>query len=719
MKICKKIIPIFLLNSLLIGCISSYCLAGAGASSGQILAYNPNPVTIAMGDGGCALLLDKVSSAILNPASTIGAYRIFASVNNTSIFSDIQYNHIGAQFPTAIGNIGLSAMYCGYGNIEYTDSLGDPIKEESSNDLGFILNYAIDLKKTIPIENLYGGIGINLKVIRGALCSYETEAIAVDAGTILSLSSIDNFYLGVALKNFGSKLEFLSESFNLPQCFAVGLAYKEDYFYNFKVVLDYNNQLFSDDFFSIGASFEPIYFLNLRAGLKLTEDSFALDARFGFSVCFQNLNIDYAYVPQNNLGGTHSITLSCALGRFISEKVAYDYYMQNHFREAVNLYNKKDYIEAKKEFNEILSAYPGHVKSQMYLQKINNKLAEVDLYNAEIINEEMKKANNALKKGDIVKAKEHFNKVLDMDPINLLAKKGLEQADDYSNQVAREMQIDKNKTRIEYLWERSQKFYKEGDLVHARESLCFILDLDSKNKAAQDLVTTIDNQLSKAASDKIQELYKQGIELFEKGKYQESLMYFQAIVIASPNRRDVKDLIEKAKKGIEELNNYDKNKKLIVLQNKMIKELENNFNKALKYYEKRDFVDAMKYFKISKEIADNYSFADYSKKAQEHIIKIGYDLSDMYYKQGIALAKKNNFEQALKEYKKALEYNSENSLALFEYKRIAEEIAQQYYQDGMRFYSIGNFNKASELLRKSLNYNPDKMEAKRALEKIR
>lgn len=74
-------------------------LAGAGASSGQILAYNPNPVTIAMGDSGCVLLSGKPSAAIiLNPAVTIGSYRIVASVNNTSIFSDIQYNHIGAQY---------------------------------------------------------------------------------------------------------------------------------------------------------------------------------------------------------------------------------------------------------------------------------------------------------------------------------------------------------------------------------------------------------------------------------------------------------------------------------------------------------------------------------------------------------------------------------------------------------------------------------------------
>jgi tetratricopeptide (TPR) repeat protein len=141
------------------------------------------------------------------------------------------------------------------------------------------------------------------------------------------------------------------------------------------------------------------------------------------------------------------------------------------------------------------------------------------------------------------------------------------------------------------LWDRAQKFYKEGDLVHTKETLGFILNLYSKNKAAQDLMTSVDNQLSKAASDKIQELYKQGIELFEKGKYKESIIYFEAITIASPQRRDVKDLINKAEKSIEEINRYDKNKKSTILQNKMIEKLEDNFNKALKYYNKRDFIN--------------------------------------------------------------------------------------------------------------------------------
>jgi hypothetical protein len=37
------------------------------------------------------------------------------------------------------------------------------------------------------------------------------------------------------------------------------------------------------------------------------------------------------------------------------------------------------------------------------------------------------------------------------------------------------------------------------------------LDIDSENKTAKDEVTNINNQLAKIASDKVAEIYKQGI----------------------------------------------------------------------------------------------------------------------------------------------------------------------------------------------------------------
>ncbi len=695
-----------------------YAFADAGITSGQILSYNPNPATGAMGDAGVALTSNKAASAILNPAATISTYRTVVSLSNSSLFGDIQYNYAGAQFPTEIGNFGISLMYAGYGNIDYYDQSGNSINMNSSNDIAFVLNYSIDLKKTVPLDVVYGGLGMNIKLLRSALADYTTEAFALDFGGILTLPSIQNFSLGLAYRNLGTKMKFVKESYSLPETFAMGLAYQEENFYDLKIALDFNAQSYSGNYFSVGAAITPIYFLTLRGGVKLADESLNTDFRMGLGFEFQNFMLDYSYSPSDELNGTHNFNLSFAVGNFTNQKTAYDYYMQNHYREAVGLYYKKDYVEARQKFDEILAVYPEHRPSQRYLQRIIDQLAEIDIYNAKRVNKYMKEADKAITKGDAVKASNYFRQVLELDPENSLAKTGLERVDEYTHAASVERDRLRNKDRIEYLWNRSEGFYKKGDLVRSKEALNFILDIDPENQAAKDGIINIDNQLSKIAADKIAELYSQGMDLFNQGKFQESIRYFEAIVVAAPHRRDAQELIARAEKNIQDITEYDRARKVAAAQDKVRDELNRTFETALKHYEKNRLAEAVKYFKRSKEIADKYEFEEYSKNAQTYITKISYDLSEIHYRRGFELFRKNNFEAAAKEYRAALSYNPANTSAAFELERVAGDLAQRYYEEGMAYYSRSDFDKARELLKKSLSFKPDKIEAKRALERL-
>ncbi|MDR3274583.1 MAG: hypothetical protein LBS81_01055 [Endomicrobium sp.] len=89
----------------------------------------------------------------------------------------------------------------------------------------------------------------------------------------------------------------------------------------------------------------------------------------------------------------------------------------------------------------------------------------------------------------------------------------------------------------------------------------------------------------------------------------------------------------------------------------------------------------------------------------------------MHYKKGFEFYVKNKFEDAAKEYKTAVKYNSGNTSAALEYRKLADDLSQKYYEFGMSLYGKGDFVKAKEYLRTVLTYKPDKMEAKRALEK--
>ncbi|MCL2390534.1 MAG: PorV/PorQ family protein [Endomicrobia bacterium] len=712
-----KIIKIFTGVCVILSAVS-FVFADAGITSGQILSYNPDPVSGAMGDAGIALQSDKAAAAILNPASTIANYRIIASFSNSLLFGGIQYNYVGAQFPTNIGNFGISVMYAGYGDIDYLDYTGNSINMNSTNDLAFVLNYSFDIKREEPLEVFYGGFGINLKVLRSSLGDYTSEAFVVDAGGIFTPPALENFSFGAVYRNLGSGMKFVRESYSMPQVLALGAAYREKDFYDLKVALDYNAQIFSGNYFSVGASITPIYFLTFRGGIKLAEESLNSDIRLGLGFEFQTITVDYSYTPSDSYNGTHNFNLSYALGKYTSEKTAYDYYMQNHFRQAVEAYYSKDFITARQKFDEILSVYPEHRPSQRYLQKIVDQLAEIDMFNARRVKDYMERAEKAIDKKDAVTAANYYRKALELDPENTMAKNGLEKVDELTDQVSVLREREKNKQRIEYLWNRYEKFYKAGELVRSKEALGFILDIDPENQSAKNGILNINSQLSKIAADKVSELYSKGTNLFNQGKFQEAIRYFEAVVIAAPHRKDAQDLIAKAEKNIQDVTEYERNKKVLAMQDKVRSELVRNFEEGLRNYEKNRFAEALKYFRKSKEIADKYEFKDYSKNAQNYIAKISHDLSEIHYRKGFELYRRNDFEAAAREYRTALSYNPSNTSAAFEFARIAENLSQKYYEEGMTYYSRGDFEKAREFLKRALYFKPDKLEAKRALEKL-
>ncbi len=308
---------------------------------------------------------------------------------------------------------------------------------------------------------------------------------------------------------------------------------------------------------------------------------------------------------------------------------------------------------------------------------------------------------------------------MEIDPGNKSAQLGIEHTEDITDSVKVLEARSENKGRIEYLWDRYEKFYKKGDLVRARDSLKYLLDIDSENQLAHEKIVNVDNQLAKIAADKANKIYEQGMEYYGKGDYEEAIKYFEAVIVAAPHRIDVQNLIEKSEKNIQRIAEDERLTALEKEQSKVRDNLISNFDNGLKKYEKGKLEEAVVYFSRAKEIAEKYEFTEYEKNAGNYISKISYNLSEKYYKKGFEAFRKNKFELAAQSYKKSLEYNPGNTSATFELERVAEQVAQKFYEDGMAAYSRNEMDKAREYLRKSLYYKPNKIEAQRALERIR
>ena len=710
----KKFLSIILILSLI------FVSSSEVWATGKVFAINPDPTSTSMGDSGVALMSGFITGTNVNPASTVGIYRTVATLAMSNMTGNIQYNYGGIGFLTSIGVFGASLIYVDYKTGDYLDNEGESIKDLGPTyDVSAILTYSIPLKRYLPTFIDYGGFGANLKILRSSLADYISEAIAFDFGGLFSIPKMRDFSFGFAFKNYGSDQKYVTEKFSLPQTMTFGLGYTNELFYNLKVALDFTDMKGYENYTSLGFSVSPVYFLAFRAGFKIGGDSIFNNTRLGVGVCFQGINFDYAFIPSTDLNATHQFALSAAFGNFSDQKMAYEYYLENHFREAEASFYAKDFVKARQQFDDILAVYPDHAPSQEYLRKTVDELVKIDDYHISLVNKYMDKAQKALDKKDAVTANSYYEKVLELDPTNRAAKNGIEKAEELTKDVKVVQARAENSKRIEYLWSRYEKFYKKGDLVRARDSLKYLLDIDSENGLANEKIVDLDNQLAKVASDKANEIYEQGMKYYKAGDYEEAMKYFEAVVIAAPHRLDVQDLINKTQKNIQEIAELERINALEKEQNKVRNQLENAYDAGLRNYEKGKYETAITYFTRAKEIAEKYEFEEYMKNSSNYIARISSNLSEKYYKEGFEAFRKNKFEEAAAAYKKSISYNPANTSASFELERVADQVAQSYYEKGMTAYSKNDMNKAREYFRKALYYRPNKVEAQRALDRIR
>ena len=689
-------------------------------ATGKVFLLNPDPVTSGMGDSGVALTSSYATGANINPASTVGVYRTVATLAVSNITGNIQYDYGSIAFLSSIGVFSAGVMYVDYQTGDYFNNWGEEITDLGPTyDISAVLNYSLPFKRFLPTFIDYGGIGASLKFIRSSLADYISEAIAFDLGAVFAIPKVDHFSFGIALKNFGTNQKYVKETFNLPQMLTMGIGFTYEDFYNAKIALDFNDMKDYENYTCIGLSFNPVYFLAFRFGLKLGGDSIFNNTRFGVGLQFKGVNFDYAFIPTSDLNATHQFSLSAAFGNFTDQKMAYEYYLNNHFREAEASFYSKDFVKAREQFDDILAVYPDHIPSQEYLRKTIDELAKIDDYNLDKVNSYMRKADKALKKNDVVTADKYYRKALDLDPTNKSAKYGIEKGEFATHNVKVEQERAENSERIEYLWSRYEKFYKKGDLVRARDSLKYLLDIDSENALANEKIVNIDNQLAKVASDKATEIYNQGMKYYKAGDYDEAIKYFEAVVVAAPHRLDVQELIDKAQKNIQEIAEAERLSELEQEQNKVRDQLYEAYDAGLKSYERGKLEQAVKHFRKARDIAEKYEFEEYYKNAKNYISKISANLSEKFYKQGFAAFRKNNFEESATLYKKALEYNPGNTSAKFELNRVSEQVAQSFYERGMAAYSKNEMEKAREYFKKALYFKPDKIEAQRALDRVR
>lgn len=248
------------------------------------------------------------------------------------------------------GTIGLGVVSINAGKIERTT------EEQPEGGLGTFsprfTNIALSYAKVFS-DNIYGGATV--RIVSEGIDNMKAQGVAIDAGVQYHTGKYDQVHIGVALKNWGPKMQYKgdglsvqgkftnaygneveltqsskSATFDLPALLNIGLSYDlyltKDSTGRLKahrvtVAGNYTSNSFTKDNFLVGVEYSWKEILMLRGGMytekgifmgegnrttAFTGPSCGATVEIPFGEKKSTFGIDYSYRFTNPFGGVHS-----------------------------------------------------------------------------------------------------------------------------------------------------------------------------------------------------------------------------------------------------------------------------------------------------------------------------------------------------------------------------------------------------------------------------
>lgn len=299
----------FFLSLLIFGIAPSVAADAAGSTGAAFLELGVGARAGAMGEANTAWA-DDVYGMYFNPAGIATNTRQEVGFTHNTLFLDLDYNYLGYVLPLRNnGVLAVSGIYVDLGDVDRREVVGgDPsasLGTATGHDLGVSVTYARTMTEFLDL-------GASFKIINESLADRSATAIALDIGTKWR-TPVRGLTVGLSVSNFGTDLDFVSGGDELPLTLRAGAGWRAPGG-RWGVVGDLvwvKNQDVEGKF---GGEFWVFpERLVLRAGVNTANDpgdGITLGAGFHWN----DLAVDYAYIPFGDLGGQNLISLGYEFG---------------------------------------------------------------------------------------------------------------------------------------------------------------------------------------------------------------------------------------------------------------------------------------------------------------------------------------------------------------------------------------------------------------------
>jgi len=306
-KMKDKLLILTISLCILLASISCWAKSSPGVAGAPFLKIGVGAKAVAMGEA-FASLADDITAVYWNPAGLIQLTKPEISTMYNDWFEGVGHGFLGFGVPISHKKaIGFSIIHLGVGSIPgYADGQIGSIPQATGNfsarDTAFAFTYATCLTDVISL-------GMNIKGIVQRIENEEASSFAIDLGQLYH-PPIEGLTLSTVLQNIGPRIKYSLEGDKLPLTLKFGTAYKVKV-QPITLTCDLTKPIDNDWKINVGIEVWFKKLIALRGGFnsQLFKDLGAgITCGFGFSL--KPYQIDYVFVPYDELGNTHRISIT-------------------------------------------------------------------------------------------------------------------------------------------------------------------------------------------------------------------------------------------------------------------------------------------------------------------------------------------------------------------------------------------------------------------------
>jgi|GEM_PF-4234924 len=277
-------------------------------------------------------------------------------------------------------------------------------------------------------------------------------------------------------------------------------------------------------------------------------------------------------------------------------------------------------------------------------------------------------------------------------------------------------------------------YYTEGNLQQARRHFKKVQQEEENYRKTEGYLMQISNALaylmrhqpSEEEVEGISQLLEKGETFYEEELYDEAKHYYSAVLVLDEDNEMARERISEIEEILAKIADEEERIRKEERIERITRQLESYYDRGMEYFNRGNYTRAKDFYNEGIHFARTNEISDWVIRFNLAIQEANEQLSERHFAEGHRYYQRNMFQEALDEFRKAVQYDPTNSAARSRMEELEERVSRTDENEVEKLYNLGkeafnneNYSISAEFLKEALEINPNHNPSREILDQIR